>query len=66
MAWALWLAAPLAVTLVVAAWSWLRARPPRPPTTAQAMQAHRDYLDALVVPARGDIRTEPTSPRSPF
>jgi hypothetical protein len=58
MAWALWLAAPIAVTLLVAGWAGFRARAPRAPTTAEAMQAHRDYLDALVVPARGTARPD--------
>jgi hypothetical protein len=59
MAWALWLAAPVLVTLVAALWSWWRGRPERVPDTHEAMQAHRDYLDALVVPARGTERPDP-------
>jgi hypothetical protein len=56
MAWALWLATPVAVTVVAAFVSWWRGRPQRVPGTDEAMQAHRDYLDALVVPARGQTR----------
>ncbi len=58
MAWAIWLAIPVAVTLLVAVWTWLRGRAPRVPTTGQAMRAHRRYLEALVVPARGTARIE--------
>jgi hypothetical protein len=56
MAWVLWLAVPVVVTLLVALWVWLRGRAPRTPSTDQAMRAHQDYLDALVVPARGSTR----------
>lgn len=53
MAWALWLAAPIVLTALAATWSWWRGRPARAPGTDQAMRAHRDYLAALAVPARG-------------
>jgi hypothetical protein len=53
MAWALWLAAPIVLTVLAATWSWWRGRPERTPGTDQAMRAHREYLAALVVPARG-------------
>ncbi|MDT4957536.1 MAG: hypothetical protein QOF87_2668 [Pseudonocardiales bacterium] len=56
MAWAVWLAAPVAATVLAALWAWWRARPARTPSAKAAMQAHRDYLDALVVPARGTAR----------
>jgi hypothetical protein len=54
--WALWLAVPVAVTLLVAALSWLRGRPARELTTRQAMRTHDDYLDALAQPARSRDR----------
>jgi hypothetical protein len=60
MAWAVWLAVPVAVTLLAALWVWWRGRPQRAPTVHEAMQAHRDYLDALAVPARGMRRVPPT------
>jgi hypothetical protein len=56
MAWAAWLAVPVAATVLAALWAWWRARPARTPSAHEAMQAHRDYLDALVVPARGTAR----------
>ena len=56
VSWALWLAVPVAATLLAAIWSWLRHRPRRPPDTKQAMQAHADYLDALVQTARAKDR----------
>ena len=48
----LWLAGPVVATTLAALWAWLRSRPPAPPTTREAMQAHRDYLDALARTAR--------------
>jgi hypothetical protein len=63
MAWAVWLAVPIAVTILAALWVWWRGRPRRAPTVAEAMQAHRDYLDALAVPARGTLRV-PTAART--
>jgi hypothetical protein len=59
VAWAIWLAAPVVLTLLVACWVWVRSRPPRAPTTAEAMRAHRDYLDALTLPARGASADRP-------
>jgi hypothetical protein len=59
MAWALWLAVPIVTTALAAVgtwWSARRSRPARHADTDDAMQAHRDYLDALVVPARGTER----------
>ncbi len=61
--WALWLALPLAVTLLVAALSWLRGRPPRELTTRQAMRAHGDYLDALAQSPRSKDRGPFAAPR---
>jgi hypothetical protein len=58
MAWALWLAVPILATALAAVGTWWSARPSGPARrsdTADAMQAHRDYLYPLVVPAR---RTE--------
>jgi hypothetical protein len=51
MAWAMWLAAPVAATLLAALGVWWRGRPERAPTVQEAIQAHRDYLDALATPA---------------
>jgi hypothetical protein len=58
MAWALWLLPTLAVPALAALWTWWRARPAKSLTSDNSMQAHRDYLDALVVPARGTHRVE--------
>jgi hypothetical protein len=58
MTWALWLSLPVAATVCAALWTWWRARPVRRPDTDQAMRAHRDYLDALTVPARGTQRVQ--------
>lgn len=52
MTWALWLAVPVLATVLAAVWSWLRSRPGATPNTGQSMQAHSDYLDALVQTAR--------------
>ena len=59
MAWALWLAVPIVATVLAAVGTWWSARrscPARRSDSADAMQAHRDYLDALAVPARGTER----------
>lgn len=52
MDWVLWLAGPVVVTVLAACWTWLRGRPKPAPNTAESMQAHSDYLDALVQTAR--------------
>jgi hypothetical protein len=57
MVWALWLSPPVAATVLAAVAGWWRGRPRRRPDTPEAMQAHRDYLDALVLPVRGTART---------
>ncbi|MGH8961496.1 MAG: hypothetical protein ACRDWT_09850 [Jatrophihabitantaceae bacterium] len=59
MAWALWLSVPVVATVLAAVWAWLRGRPARRLDTPESMQAHRDYLDALTVPARGAHRVSP-------
>ena len=62
MTWALWLAVPVVATVLASLWTWWRgrrARPKRRVTTAGAMQAHREYLDALVTPARSAHRRVP-------
>jgi hypothetical protein len=59
VAWALWLSVPVAATLLAALWTWWRARPQRAPTAQEAMRAHQDYLEALIVPARGVARAQP-------
>jgi hypothetical protein len=60
MTWALWLAVPVGATTLAALWSWLRGwwnrRADRPLSTDQAMRAHSEYLDALVIPARSKVR----------
>jgi hypothetical protein len=55
MAWAMWLGAPVSATLLAALWVWWRGRPQRAPTVQEAIEAHRDYLDALAGP-RGTRR----------
>lgn len=57
MAWALWLAVPVVLTLLAALWTWWRGRPARVPGTSEAMRAHQDYLDALVRPIGSAART---------
>jgi hypothetical protein len=62
MAWALWLAVPVVATSAAAVLTWIsarRGRPPARPDTDTAMRAHREYLDALTVPARGSYRAAP-------
>lgn len=58
MAWAVWLAVPVVITLLAALWTWWRGRLARTPGTLEAMRAHRDYLDALVRPARSAGRPD--------
>jgi hypothetical protein len=60
MSWALWLAAPLAVTTIAALLSWWRGRPVRTPQPLDAMRAHAAYLDALVTAPRGKARIDAT------
>jgi hypothetical protein len=52
VSWAIWLLAPVAVTLLAAVASWWRHRPARPLDTKRAMRAHDEFLDALVQSAR--------------
>jgi hypothetical protein len=56
VSWALWLLIPVAVTVLAALGSWWRSRPKRAPSTAEAMRAHGDFLDALVQTARSKDR----------
>ena len=63
VAWAVWLAVPVLVTLVAALITWLRSRPERELTTAQAMRAHDDYLDALRQPPRSKDRGPFAAPK---
>lgn len=58
MTWAVWLGVPAVATALAAVWTWLRSRPARTPSTADAMKAHSDYLDALSADARGRRRVE--------
>jgi hypothetical protein len=44
------------VTLLAALLTWVRSRPRRVPTTQRAMQAHSEYLDALIQTARSKDR----------
>lgn len=62
MGWVLWLSVPVGATAFAALWTWWRARPARRPNTPESMQAHRDYLDALTVPARGTHRVQSEGP----
>ena len=81
VAWALWLAVPVAGSVVVAIWTWWRARPVRV-ASAETIAAHLAYLAALApsapaqtpsvpaapVPAADDLAAEPVLPdpiRSP-
>jgi hypothetical protein len=52
------------VAAVATWWSARRSRPARRADTVDAMQAHRNYLDALTVPARGTERVAPSSGRT--
>ncbi len=52
----MWLLIPVALTVLAALVSWLRARPKRIPTTGEAVRAHGDYLDALAQTARSRDR----------
>jgi hypothetical protein len=60
MTWALWLAVPVGATTLAALWAWVRGwwsrRADRPLSTDEAMRAHSEYLDALVIPARSTAR----------
>jgi hypothetical protein len=56
MAWAVWLAVPVVATVLAAVWAWLRGRPARKLNTSEAVQAHSEYLDALVQTARSKDR----------
>jgi nitrate reductase gamma subunit len=57
--WALWLAIPVAATVMAAIGSWWRFRPKRTLSTHEAMQAHDDFLNALVQTARSKDRGLP-------
>ncbi len=46
-AWAVWLAVPVAATLLAAVWTWWRGRPPKTPRTRAAIVEHAAYLEAL-------------------
>ncbi len=56
VSWAVWLAVPVVATMLVAGWTWLRARPEPTLDATEAIQAHSDYLDALVQTARSKDR----------
>jgi hypothetical protein len=68
MAWALWLAVPVAATAVAALWAWWQGQRGRAGGSAAAgrqarrpeaaMRGHQQYLDALTRPARGQDRVE--------
>jgi hypothetical protein len=54
MAWAIWLAAPLVASMLVALGIWWRARPPRAPRIAESIQGHQEYLRVLGANAVAD------------
>lgn len=56
VSWVLWLSVPVVATVLAALWSWLRSRPAPTPNTVESMQAHSEYLDALVQTARSKDR----------
>ena len=60
-AWALWLAVPVAATIVGALWTWWRGRAAKPQSPADAIAAHRAYLDALTLRPTG-AQSEPGNP----
>lgn len=61
--WALWLAVPAGATALAAVGTWLRSRPVATPNTAESMQAHSAYLDALVQTAHSLDCHPATEPR---
>ena len=52
----MWLLIPVALTVLAALVTWVRARPRRLPGTGESMRAHGDYLDALAETARSRDR----------
>ncbi|SOD73195.1 hypothetical protein SAMN05892883_2484 [Jatrophihabitans sp. GAS493] len=46
-AWAIWLAAPLLITLFASLWMWWRGRARGVPAAGSAIKAHHRYLDTL-------------------
>jgi hypothetical protein len=48
LSWAIWLAAPVAATLLAALVLWWRGLPKRPLRTAQTISGHQAYLQALM------------------
>ncbi len=64
MAWALWLAVPVVLTLLAALVTWLRARPPREPKgISETVRAHQEFLEALgQAPRRADAGSNPDDP----
>ncbi|HEV7204109.1 MAG TPA: hypothetical protein VGN18_05825 [Jatrophihabitans sp.] len=62
MSWVLWLSVPVGATVLAALWSWVRSRPAPTPNTAESMQAHSEYLDALVQTARSKDRGAASAP----
>ena len=65
MTWAVWLAVPVAVTVLAALWSWARSRPRRLPDTAASMRAHSAYLEALGASTRDRATSPEPSPPGP-
>lgn len=67
MAWALWLAVPVAATALAAVLGWWRGwrvrRAQRPLGTEDAVRAHSEFLQALTMSARHATRIDP--PESP-
>jgi hypothetical protein len=62
VSWVLWLSVPVVATVLAALWSWVRSRPTPTPTMAESMQAHSEYLDALVQTARSKDRGAASAP----
>jgi hypothetical protein len=64
--WAVWLAVPLVVPVLVAVVMWWRGRPRRPDTMPQSIAGHRDFLHALDPGARvGGAQLAPTARTGP-
>jgi hypothetical protein len=70
MSWAIWLAVPVGATTLAAMWAWVRGwwvrRAARPLRTEQAVRAHQDYLDSLVLPAHSSTRPPERSAADEF
>jgi hypothetical protein len=63
-AWAIWLAVPVVITLLVAIVVWWRGRARRPPTVNQTLAEHARYLAALGAAIRPAATARATSTES--